>query len=196
MRRPEVASGLLRVWGGRHRPVALLLGSAVLHQAHPVRAVLEHPEALVLDTGHRVSLVRSPVDAAAVVQEALVVLHRREPRLIVERGCRAIGVQDRAAVLKQELAPVEAVVAVHLEAELVARTVAVRVLRELRGSRLHLVPCLRNVDAFRLELVGSVVERIDIEVEHGGHDVPVEGHRIERSRRVGLVDRFAVDLTP
>ena len=89
----------------------------------------------------------------------------------------------------------EAVVPVDLETELVASAVPVRVLGELLGRRGQLVPRRGHLDTLLLELIGPVVERVGVEVEHHGHVGVVELHRFERARRVGVLDRLTVELT-
>ncbi len=139
-------------------------------------------------------MARAPDDARAVVHEALVEVDGLHTLGAVERRLRVVRVQDRAAVLVQELRPVERLV-VDLEAVLVALAVPVGVLRDLRGRGLPFVPGGRDLDALLPEDVGAVEQRVDVEIEEHRHDVAVVRHRVDTARRVLIGDRLLVHLS-
>src|SRR5262249_2390033 len=80
----EVATWLLGVRRDGDTPLAFELRGAVPHDAHVVWAVLEHPDGAGVQSGKPIALALPPVDAAAVVEEALVILQRLNALRAVE----------------------------------------------------------------------------------------------------------------
>ena len=130
---------------------------------------------------------------AAAVEQLLHVLHRLDAFGRRERRLLSGLVDDRPAVLEEELGVLERVRA-HLHLVLVGFAVAVRVFGHGLGDLDELVPRGGNLEPLGFQDVLPVVEGVGVEVVCQGDLVALVGHGVDGALGVLGVDGRAVEF--